>query len=58
MSAFGLIFSIYLTFLEPFVIGATCAWCLTSAILMTMVALAIVLRVDSENRSLMRGGRA
>ena len=23
-----------LTFLEPFVIGATCAWCLTSAILM------------------------
>ena len=23
---FGLFFSIYLTFLEPFVIGATCAW--------------------------------
>jgi uncharacterized membrane protein/thiol-disulfide isomerase/thioredoxin len=35
MTAFGLIFSIYLTFLEPFVIGATCAWCLTSAIVMT-----------------------
>jgi uncharacterized membrane protein len=35
MSAFGVLFSIYLTFLEPFVIGATCAWCLTSAILMT-----------------------
>jgi uncharacterized membrane protein len=35
MTAFGLLFSIYLTFLEPFVIGATCAWCLTSAILMT-----------------------
>jgi uncharacterized membrane protein/thiol-disulfide isomerase/thioredoxin len=31
----GTAFSIYLTFLEPFVIGATCAWCLTSAILMT-----------------------
>ena len=31
----GLLFSIYLTFLEPFVIGATCAWCLTSAIIMT-----------------------
>lgn len=31
----GTIFSVYLTFLEPFVIGATCAWCLTSAILMT-----------------------
>jgi len=35
MATFGLLFSIYLTFLEPFVIGATCAWCLTSAILMT-----------------------
>jgi uncharacterized membrane protein len=35
LTTFGLLFSIYLTFLEPFVIGATCAWCLTSAILMT-----------------------
>lgn len=31
----GLLFSIYLTFLEPFVIGATCMWCLGSAIIMT-----------------------
>ncbi len=35
LTAVGLLFSIYLTFLEPFVIGATCAWCLTSAIIMT-----------------------
>ncbi len=28
----GTFFSIYLTFLEPFVIGATCLWCLTSAL--------------------------
>jgi uncharacterized membrane protein/thiol-disulfide isomerase/thioredoxin len=35
MTSFGALFSIYLTFLEPFVIGATCAWCLTSAIIMT-----------------------
>jgi uncharacterized membrane protein/thiol-disulfide isomerase/thioredoxin len=35
MTTLGLLFSIYLTFLEPFVIGATCAWCLTSAILIT-----------------------
>ncbi len=35
MTTFGILFSIYLTFLEPFVIGATCAWCLTSAIIMT-----------------------
>jgi len=31
----GTIFSIYLTFLEPFVIGATCIWCLTSAVAIT-----------------------
>ena len=35
MAWFGILFSIYLTFLEPFVIGATCAWCLTSAVVMT-----------------------
>jgi uncharacterized membrane protein len=35
----GLLFSIYLTFLEPFVIGATCAWCLTSAVIMTLLAI-------------------
>jgi uncharacterized membrane protein len=35
----GTLFSIYLTFLEPFVIGATCAWCLTSAVLMTVLML-------------------
>lgn len=37
LTAIGLLFSIYLTFLEPFVIGATCAWCLTSAVLMTIL---------------------
>jgi uncharacterized membrane protein len=31
----GLLFSIYLTFLEPFVIGAACLWCLGSAVTMT-----------------------
>ncbi len=35
MTVFGVIFSIYLTFLEPFVIGAICAWCLSSAVIMT-----------------------
>ena len=42
MTAIGTLFSIYLTFLEPFVIGATCAWCLTSAILMTILMLLAV----------------
>jgi uncharacterized membrane protein len=36
MTLFGTLFSIYLTFLEPFVIGATCAWCLSSAVIMTI----------------------
>ncbi len=35
----GILFSIYLTFLEPFVIGATCIWCLSSAVLMTILYL-------------------
>ena len=37
MTLFGLIFSIYLTYLEPFVIKAVCAWCLTSAVIMTLL---------------------
>jgi len=35
-TVFGTMFSIYLTFLEPFVIAATCAWCLTSAVIITV----------------------
>ncbi|MES0340216.1 MAG: vitamin K epoxide reductase family protein, partial [Anaerolineales bacterium] len=34
MAFVGTLFSIYLTFLEPFVIGATCMWCITSALVM------------------------
>jgi uncharacterized membrane protein len=37
LSVFGVLFSIYLTFLEPFVIGATCVWCISSAIVMTLL---------------------
>jgi uncharacterized membrane protein len=33
----GTLFSAWLTFLEPFVIGATCMWCVLSAL--TMLAL-------------------
>jgi uncharacterized membrane protein len=34
MTLFGTLFSAYLTFLEPFVIGATCIWCISSALIM------------------------
>lgn len=37
LTLFGVLFFIYLTFLEPFVIGATCAWCLTSAAVMILL---------------------
>ncbi len=40
MAFFGVIFSIYLTFLEPFVIGATCIWCISSALIITLQFLA------------------
>ncbi len=39
MTAFGTLFSIYLTFLEIFVIHAVCIWCLSSAIIMTLLML-------------------
>lgn len=40
MAWFGVLFAIYLTFLEPFVIGATCAWCIANSIIMTFILLA------------------
>lgn len=37
ITLFGVLFSIYLTFLEPFVIGATCIWCISQAIVMMIL---------------------
>ncbi len=49
MTAFGVFFSIYLTYLEPFVIGAVCAWCLTSAVVMTaLMLLSLEMAVSHE----------
>ncbi len=53
MTLGGTLFSIYLTFLEPFVIGATCAWCLTSTIVMTVL---LVLVVTPQRWELIKGG--
>ncbi len=39
MGIFGVLFSTYLTFLEPFVIGATCMWCISSAVEMIILLL-------------------
>jgi uncharacterized membrane protein/protein-disulfide isomerase len=38
-AVFGVLLSLYLTLLEPFVIGAVCAWCLTSAVILTVLML-------------------
>lgn len=38
MAVIGVIFSIYLTWLELFVIQAVCLWCLTSAVIMMILA--------------------
>ena len=37
MAFFTVIFSLYLTYLEPFVIRTVCIWCLTSAVIVTLL---------------------
>ena len=39
MTVVGTLFSIYLTYLELFVIKAVCIWCLSSAVIMALVTL-------------------
>lgn len=39
MAVFAVLFSLYLTYLEPFVIQAVCIWCLTSAVIVTLLLL-------------------
>jgi uncharacterized membrane protein len=37
MALFGVLFTIYLTYLELFVIHAVCIWCLSSAVIMALI---------------------
>jgi len=39
MALFGTLFSVYLTYLELFVIRAVCIWCLSSAVIITLLML-------------------
>jgi len=39
LALLGTLFSLYLTYLEPFVIKAVCMWCLSSAVIMTLLML-------------------
>jgi len=54
MTLAGLAASTYLTFLEPFVIGATCAWCLLSALWMLSL-LWLVVRWEPRRTNEKRG---
>jgi uncharacterized membrane protein len=47
LTLFGVLFSIYLTCLELFVIRAVCAWCLSSAVITTSVMLLVVVPVTA-----------
>ena len=40
MAGFGLLFSIYLTYIEIFVIHAVCIWCISSALIISLIFLA------------------
>jgi uncharacterized membrane protein len=52
----GTLFSLYLTFLEPFVIGATCLWCLSSAVVVTLILLLAMRQASlSPTRAASRG---
>lgn len=42
VTVFGVLFSIYLTLLELFVIDAVCIWCLSSAVITTSLLLVVV----------------
>lgn len=45
LGVFGFFFSMYLTYLELFVIDAICQWCVANAILMTILAALAVWRL-------------
>jgi uncharacterized membrane protein len=58
MALFGVAFSAYLTFLELFVIGAMCEWCVANAVAMSLIA---ALQLGPGKRALdlaLRRGRA
>ena len=44
-SLFGFLFSLYLTYLELFVIQTICQWCILSAICMTVVFIVTIIRL-------------
>ena len=58
MALFGVIFSLYLTYLEPFVIKAVCIWCITSAAIMTLLLFVTLKPVLQAIRNLKEANRS
>ena len=54
LAVFGVLFSIYLTLLELFVIHAICMWCLTSALITTLIMLVDRGAAHAQRRSCQR----
>jgi uncharacterized membrane protein len=50
LTLFGVLFSIYLTWLELFVIRAVCAWCLTSAVITLLLMLLAVIPITGTKK--------
>lgn len=50
MSGWGVLFSAWLTYLELFVIHAICAWCVVSAIIVTLIFITSVLDLRDDAR--------
>jgi uncharacterized membrane protein/thiol-disulfide isomerase/thioredoxin len=55
LTLFATIFSIYLTYLEIFVIRAVCSWCLSSAIISTLLLLLSVVMIPKQFRYTIKG---
>lgn len=51
LSAFGFLFSLYLTYLEIWVIQAICQWCVLSAILVTVILVCTTIRLFNRQDS-------
>ncbi len=51
MALFGLLFTLYLTYTELFIMYTVCTWCLISAVLMTLIFVIAVLRLAQSMRT-------
>lgn len=56
LSLTGFLYSMYLTYLELFVIHAVCQWCMLSALSMTAIFIATITRFDFQKPILSKQG--